>query len=49
LKFILGHPAVTAPIPATANPAHVADNLQAGSGRFLDEQARRKLIEYLGV
>jgi len=34
LKFILGHPAVTAPIPASANPAHVQDNLAAGSGRL---------------
>jgi len=32
LKFILAHPAVTAPIPATANPEHVAANLRAGLG-----------------
>jgi diketogulonate reductase-like aldo/keto reductase len=34
LKFILGHPAVTAPLPATANVAHLEDNLGAGRGRL---------------
>ncbi len=32
LKFILGHPAVTCPIPATSDPKHLADNLGAGFG-----------------
>ena len=50
LKFILGHPAVTCPIPATANPRHVEDNLRAGSGRFPEEPAvRKRMIEHLGV
>lgn len=44
LKFIIGHPAVTCPIPATANPAHMADNLQAGSGRLPDAAQRRVMI-----
>ncbi len=34
LKFILAHPAVTCPIPATANPRHMADNMRAGVGRI---------------
>ncbi|AKT42486.1 aldo/keto reductase [Chondromyces crocatus] len=48
LKFILGHPAVTCPIPATAKPDHVADNLKAGLGRLPDENTRRKMIALLG-
>jgi aryl-alcohol dehydrogenase-like predicted oxidoreductase len=44
LKFILGHPAVTCPIPATADPAHLADNIQAGQGRIPDAAQRRAII-----
>jgi diketogulonate reductase-like aldo/keto reductase len=49
LKFILGHPAVTCPIPATANPKHLADNLAAGAGRLPDAAMRRRMMEYLGL
>jgi aryl-alcohol dehydrogenase-like predicted oxidoreductase len=49
LKFILGHPAVTCPIPATRNPRHLADNLQAGFGRLPTEAQRRKMIAHLGL
>ena len=45
LKFILGHPAVTCPIPATANPAHMADDMRAGFGRLPDEALRRRIVE----
>lgn len=47
LKFILGHAAVTCPIPATADPAHLADNIQAGFGRLPDAAQRRALIAAL--
>src|SRR5437870_2529667 len=43
LKYILGEPAVTAVIPATANPAHMADDLKAGFGRLPDAQQRQKI------
>ena len=43
LKFILGHPAVTCPIPATSNPAHLADDLRAGFGRLPDEALRQRM------
>lgn len=46
LKYVLSHPAVTCVIPATANPAHMADNLQAGFGRLPDERERRLMVEY---
>src|SRR5882672_5512381 len=47
LKFILGHPAVTCPIPATSNPAHMADDVRAGFGRVPDEAMRRRIVKEL--
>lgn len=47
LKFLLGHPAVTCPIPATSNPEHVADNVRAGFGRLPDEPLREKIAAAL--
>ena len=44
LKFILGHPAVTCPIPATSNPEHMADDVRAGFGRLPDETMRRRIV-----
>jgi aryl-alcohol dehydrogenase-like predicted oxidoreductase len=46
LKWIVGQPAVTCVIPATRNPAHVADNLGAASGPPPDEAMRRKMSDY---
>ncbi|HTW89150.1 MAG TPA: aldo/keto reductase [Candidatus Binataceae bacterium] len=45
LKFIVSHPAVTCVIPATANPAHMADNLAAGFGRLPGEAERRRMVK----
>lgn len=47
LKYIVAHPAVTAVIPATANPAHMADDLKAGEGRLPDEKMRKRMVEYV--
>jgi aryl-alcohol dehydrogenase-like predicted oxidoreductase len=47
LKFIIGHPAVTCPIPATSDPGHLADNLQAGVGRLPDAAQRRAIVAAL--
>jgi len=47
LKFIIGHPAVTCPIPATADPVHLADNIKAGFGRLPDAAQRRVMIAAL--
>jgi aryl-alcohol dehydrogenase-like predicted oxidoreductase len=47
LKFILAHPAVTCPIPATSNPKHAADNVKAGTGRLPDATQRAKLVRWL--
>ncbi|WP_224367885.1 aldo/keto reductase [Hyalangium versicolor] len=49
LKFILGHPAVTCPIPATSNPKHLDDNLKAGFGRLPDDKMRAKMLKHLGL
>jgi aryl-alcohol dehydrogenase-like predicted oxidoreductase len=46
-KFILGHPAVTCPIPASSNPAHLADDLGAGLGRLPDEALRWRMVQEL--
>ena len=46
LKFLLGHEAVTAVIPGTTNPAHLADNLGAGRGKFPDARQRKAMIEF---
>ena len=46
LKYVLSHPAVTCVIPATANPAHMADNLLAGFGRLPEERERQRMVEY---
>jgi aryl-alcohol dehydrogenase-like predicted oxidoreductase len=43
LKFLLGHPAVTCPIPATSNPEHMADNVRAGFGPLPDEKQREQI------
>lgn len=47
LKFALSHPAVTAVIPATDDPEHQRDNLQAGSGPVLTSEQRESLIALL--
>lgn len=40
LKFILGHPAVTAAIPGTTNPAHMIDDLGGARGTIPDAKMR---------
>lgn len=47
LKFILSHPAVTCPIPATSKVKHLVDNMQAGIGRLPDQTTRQKMIQFI--
>jgi diketogulonate reductase-like aldo/keto reductase len=49
LKWIVAHPAVTCAIPATNNPQHLEDNMQAGRGRLPDEQMRRRMVEFVAA
>ena len=44
LKFILGHPAVTSIIPATASVSHMADNMMANYGRVPDSMQRAEML-----
>jgi diketogulonate reductase-like aldo/keto reductase len=44
LKYILGHPAVTCIIPATARVHHMVDNMRANFGRLPDEQQRAEML-----
>lgn len=46
LKYLLGNAAVTAVIPGTANPEHMADNLAAGQGRFPDAAQRKRMVAF---
>lgn len=46
LKFLLGQEAVTAVIPGTTNPAHLADNISAGRGRFPDVKQRKAMAGF---
>jgi aryl-alcohol dehydrogenase-like predicted oxidoreductase len=46
LKFVLSHPAVTCVIPATADPAHLEDDLTAGHAPMPDAAARRRMAEF---
>ena len=43
LKFVVGHPAVTCAIPATARVEHVTDNLGAARGRLPDQRGRARI------
>lgn len=49
LKYILAHPAVTCVIPATSQPKHLEDNMQAGYGRLPSEAQRRRMVELMGT
>ncbi len=44
LKWLLGHPAVTCPIPATSKVKHVRDNVRAGFGPVPDEKMRQRMV-----
>ena len=46
LKYIVSHPAVTCVIPATADLAHLGDDLKAGYGPMPDAAARRRMAEF---
>lgn len=46
LKYVVSHPAVTCAIPATAETAHLADDLKAGYGSMPDAAARRRMAEF---
>lgn len=44
LKFLLGHPTVTCPLPATSKPHHLIDNMGALRGPVPDADLRRRIV-----
>ena len=46
LKYLLSDPRVTAVIPGTGNPAHMADNLGAMRGPLPDPDQRRRMVVF---
>ncbi len=46
LKYVLGHPALTAAIPGTTSAAHMADDLAAMRGRLPDMAERKTMAAY---
>ena len=48
LKFLVSHPDVTCVIPATSNPTHMLDNLNAGRGELPDKKTRQEMIAWVG-
>ncbi len=47
LKFLLADERVTAVIPGTSNPAHMADNMGALRGRLPDPDERKRMIAFV--
>ena len=49
LKFLLADERVTAVIPGTSNPAHMADNLGAMRGGLPDPDQRKRMVAFLNT
>ncbi|MBD2777835.1 aldo/keto reductase [Iningainema tapete] len=47
LKYVISHPAVTAAIPATTNPDHVAQNMGALKTALPDRAMRARMVKYM--
>jgi aryl-alcohol dehydrogenase-like predicted oxidoreductase len=47
LKFLIAEPRVTAVIPGTAEPQHMADNLGAMRGRLPDPDQRKRMVAFI--
>ena len=47
LKWVLGHPAITAVTPATSQPKNMLDNLGGGIGRMPDEALRKRIASFI--
>lgn len=47
LKYVLGHPAVTAAREGTTNAAHMLDNIGGGVGRLPNEAMRKRMAQFV--
>lgn len=45
LKYLMAEPGITNLIPATSDPGHLQDNMNAGLGGLPDAATRRKMVE----
>jgi len=48
LKYLIADERVTAVIPGTASPAHMADNLGAMRGNLPDAEQRNRMVAFIG-
>lgn len=46
LKFVLSHPAVTCPIPATSKAKHMVENMEAAEGALPDAKMRETIAAF---
>ena len=49
LKYILSNPGVTVVLTETSNPKHMAENAQAAIGALPDENARKRMREFIAT
>ena len=49
LKYILSNPRVTVVLTETSNPKHMAENAQAAIGALPDENARKRMREFIAT
>ncbi len=47
IKYVVGHPAVTAVTPATSNAEHMIDDIGGGIGRVPDQATRKRMAEFV--
>lgn len=47
LKYLMADPGITNLIPATSDPGHLRDNMNAGLGGLPDAETRRKMVRYI--
>jgi diketogulonate reductase-like aldo/keto reductase len=47
LKWVIGHPAITATTPATSQPKNMLDNIGGGIGRVPDEAMRKRMAAFI--
>jgi aryl-alcohol dehydrogenase-like predicted oxidoreductase len=45
IKYVLSHPAITVVRTGTTKPAHMLENINAGSGRLPDEAMRKRMAQ----
>jgi aryl-alcohol dehydrogenase-like predicted oxidoreductase len=47
LKWVISHPAVTCALPATSDPEHAAENIQALRGPLPDQAMRDRMVRHM--